>query len=83
MYSWRGYEDVPADTPYETFSAQGERNQSSVWVLRPILKLPIWKQWGCLFSGAYYHRDTHYKYRTDTKATTYEWRMGLLYQLPR
>lgn len=83
MYSWRGYEDVPADTPYETFSAQGERNQSSVWMLRPMLKIPVWRQWGLHLSGAYYHRDTHYTYRNDATARTYEVRLGLLYQLKK
>lgn len=81
MYSWRGYEDVPAGTPYDTFSAQGERNQSSLWVLRPMLKIPVWRQWGLHLSGAYYHRDTHYTYRNDVTARTYEVRLGLLYQL--
>lgn len=83
MYSWRGYEEVPAGTPHEEFSAQGEHSQTSVWMLRPTFKLPLWKQWGLQLSGAYYHRATHYKYHPDAKATTYEWRMGLLYQLPR
>lgn len=81
MFSWHGYEDEEPIVAGQIVSAQGERNNTTVWVLRPQLGVRLWKGWGLNLSAAYYYRHSHYKYKEDARARTYEWRLGVMYNV--
>ena len=83
MFNWRGYEDEhgQTNTMDNPFSCQGERTNTSVWLLRPELNIHIGRKWGVNASGAYYYRNSNYRYRDNVSAHTSELRLGVMYRL--
>ena len=56
--------------------AQGDKGNSLLWVINPMLDFHITKQWGIQLQGSYYLRHTHYKNYSNVHTHTFEVKLG-------
>ncbi len=80
IYTWKGYEGKDLATIDPLYlNAQGDKSNVQLVVIKPTIEINLGQHLRLQMMGAYYGRDTRYKYHDDVKYNTFEVRLGLSY----
>ena len=81
VFTWKGYDDKDLakieDLHY--LNVQGDKGNTGLFVVTPILEFDVAKKWSITVSGTYYNRHTHYSSYPDMESETFEAKAGLTY----
>ena len=81
IFTWKGYEGKDLTTVNLLYlNAQGDRGNAELLVINPMFLFHLKHNLGIELAGAYYARNTHYKYHDEVRARTFEVRAGLVYR---
>lgn len=81
IFTWKGYEDKDLTTIDPIYlNAQGDRGNAALFVLNTRFMLTLSKHFMLDMQGAYYVRDTHYKFHPNVHAKTFDLKLGLMYK---
>lgn len=81
IFTWKGYEGKDLTTVNPLYlNAQGDRGNAELLVINPMFLFHLKHNLGIELAGAYYARNTHYKYHDEVRARTFEVRAGLVYR---
>ena len=82
IYTWKGYEDKDLENTDPLYlNAQGDKSRAALLVVNPRLLIYLRKKLSLDLSGAYFLRETAYKYHADVHSNTFEARLGLVWGL--
>ena len=81
IFTWRGYDkkDIAKADDLHYLNVQGDRGNTALFVITPILEFDVAKKWSFTVSGTYYNRNTHYATHHDRESETFEAKAGLTY----
>ena len=80
IFTWRGYKKSELkreDLHY--LNVQGDKGNSGLFVVTPIVEVDLMKHCSLTLSGTYYHRNTRYEEHSDKESKTFETKAGLTY----
>ena len=78
IFTWKGYsqKDIEGTNPLY-LNAQGDKGNSGLLVVNPIMEFDIRKNFSVSLSGSYFDRHTHYASHEDIRAYTFHVNLGL------
>ena len=78
IFTWKGYnqEDLENTNPLY-LNAQGDKGNSGLLVINPMMEFDIRKNWSIFLSGSYFDRYTHYHNHDDIRTNTFHVSLGL------
>ncbi len=80
IFTWKGYEHKDLENVNPLYlNAQGDKGNMVLAVVNPIVELNLSKHLRINAEISYYFRHTHYSFHDDVEHTTFETRIGLLY----
>ena len=81
IFTWKGYEhkDVEHTDPIY-LNVQGDKGNALLCVLNPSVRINLTHHLKANLESTYYWRKTHYDFLDDVKFSTFEARIGLMYQ---
>ena len=78
IFTWKGYSQKDLETTDPLYlNAQGDKGNSGLLVINPIMEFDIRKNFSASLSGTYFNRYTHYASYDDIRAHTFHVSIGL------
>ena len=81
IFTWKGYNQKDLENAEHEnllyLNAQGDKGNSGLLVVNPMVEADIRKNFSLFLSGSYFNRHTHYAYYDDIRAHTFHVSLGL------
>lgn len=79
LYTWKGYEGKDLSTVDPLYlNAQGDRGHAQLLVVNPMFLVQLKNNLGIELAATYFGRSTHYTYRDNVRARTFDIRAGVV-----
>lgn len=77
IFTWKGYDQKDLTGNLLYLNAQGDKGNSRLFVINPMMEFDVRKNLSVFLSGAYFDRQTHYHSHDDINTSTFHVSLGL------